>query len=230
MKSKTPRRVATTSFDSRPLPRWAGRAAIIAVVGVPAAIFGVGLLTDGSGGPADFDSEREAVFISAESQLAEFETGKGASPDDPKLRKVAASIASDRPSNPLLAAKSWVRAAVSKPDPCDESELRKQLLRERIALVELESMTRSPIQKADAQTVLTRLDGNFESHRYNGVRRSLRPGSRKMARAIGGCAPGRARTDLARPHRAGTRTAIRKPGPFDPPDATIAIPVVKLAA
>jgi hypothetical protein len=165
MKSKpSQRRTATPSFDSRPLPPWAGRVAILAIIAVPALLLGASFLT--SSGGDDFDKEREAVFISAESQLVEFENGKGASPDDPKLRKVAASIASDRPSNPLMAAKSWVRSVTSKPDPCDESNLRKQLLRERIALVELESMTRSPMPRANAEAVLDRLDGNFDSRRY----------------------------------------------------------------
>ncbi|GIL40822.1 hypothetical protein [Roseiterribacter gracilis] len=166
MKSKSsPRRAAASSFDSRPLPAWAGRVAILAVVAVPALLFGTSMLT--SNNPSeDLDTAREAIFQTAESQLAEFETGKGASPDDPKLRKVAASIAADRPSNPLLAAKQWVRSLTSKPDPCDEPALRKQLLRERIALVELESMTRAPIQRSNAETVLDRLDGNFDSRRY----------------------------------------------------------------
>jgi hypothetical protein len=156
-------RPSATSFDSRPLPRWARRIAILALVGVPLLIIGASLLKVGA---SDIDEAREAVFLNAESQLAEFETGSGASPDDPKLRKVAAAIASDRPSNPLMALVSWTRSITSKPDPCDEPALRKQLLRERIALVELESTARSPIPRANAETVLERLDGNFESRRY----------------------------------------------------------------
>jgi hypothetical protein len=164
MKSRTSqRRPSATSFDSRPLPRWAGRVAVLALVGVPLAIVAAGLLRVGAG---DIDLERETVFQTAESQLAEFETGKGVSPADPRLRKVAAAIASDRPSNPLLAMTSWARSMTSKPDPCDEPALRKQFLRERIALIELESMVRSPVQRTDAEAVLQRLDGNFESRRY----------------------------------------------------------------
>lgn len=157
-------RVASSSFASNPLPPWAGRVLLLAVAGGALALVGATIL---SGGGNDFDKEREAVFLTAEQQLAELESGKGAaSPDDPKLRKVAASIAADRPSNPLMAAKHWINSKVSKPDPCDENNLRKDLLRERIAMVELESMTRSPIQRKDAEAVLERLDGNFESHRY----------------------------------------------------------------
>jgi hypothetical protein len=151
-----------SSFDSRPLPSWVKWGAVSVLGLTPLALLATSLLV----GPDDLAREREAVFEAAETQLAQFETGKGVSPDDPRLRRVAASIASDRPANPLLALAHWTRSVVSKPDPCDEPNLRKQLLRERLALLELEAMSRSPVAREAAATVLDRLDGNFESRRY----------------------------------------------------------------